>query len=572
LQRSQIRNFRSIHNEPINKIESFNIFGGTNDSGKSNVLRALNLFFTGQTSFLTKFNFDDDYSKLALLEAREKKKGWQFFSIKIYFNEDVIQGKKELKKLAKANGGLWVKREWKRYEDTYRQTLPDFIINASQGIKRSFSVLLSQIKFIYIPAFKNADVFSHVLSMVGNEEGIFIDQKAKDTLNKQIALSATELAKDFFGLTNINTKVSLPITLDSFWSSLQVATEFKIALKKKIKRGAVDDYLIGLIARGEGIKSIFTPIVLGWLARNVKNRYWIWGIDEPENSLESSKTVSLFRKFLDYSKDAQIFVSSHSPAFIFPDNEGNKHNVVTYITTQEKEGDTKFKQIKTSRRNIKRTLIKNFGVDYGTFLGAQEEYAQKLRDAQIARDIVQKKLQKLTRPVIFVEGELDEIYFKKTVEILRSGSYPADIRWIGAKKGRGQVYFTGDSALDHLEAFVSANPDFIQNKIVLLYDVEKQKKGNKNGQVMAVSPGKKEGKHYQTGTEHLLVFPEQFDYTTYDITKEHKNGDKCTRVTEPDKKKLCDYVCKQLSADQQKVFLANIDNFLTILEKFFKKS
>ena len=43
-----IRNFRSIVNVTLN-VEKMNIFVGLNDVGKSNVLKALNLFFNNET-------------------------------------------------------------------------------------------------------------------------------------------------------------------------------------------------------------------------------------------------------------------------------------------------------------------------------------------------------------------------------------------------------------------------------------------------------------------------------------------------------------------------------------------
>lgn len=132
----EIRHFRSIYSSDLNNLEDFNVFAGTNDSGKSNILKALNLFFNGKTSFFDDFKFEKDFSKLALLKVREKKKGRQFISIRIYFNEDSIDGRNDLKKLAKLNGGLWIERKWWRFnETTYEQNIPDYLQKASQGIK-----------------------------------------------------------------------------------------------------------------------------------------------------------------------------------------------------------------------------------------------------------------------------------------------------------------------------------------------------------------------------------------------------------------------------------------------------
>lgn len=59
-----IKNFRSIVDETI-ELKDFNCFVGKNDSGKSNVLKALNLFFNNKTDFDSPLDFESDYSKLA---------------------------------------------------------------------------------------------------------------------------------------------------------------------------------------------------------------------------------------------------------------------------------------------------------------------------------------------------------------------------------------------------------------------------------------------------------------------------------------------------------------------------
>ncbi|WP_350147742.1 AAA family ATPase [Pyruvatibacter sp.] len=46
----EIAYFRSLYKERIRHVEDMNIFFGRNDSGKSNVVRALNLFFNGETN------------------------------------------------------------------------------------------------------------------------------------------------------------------------------------------------------------------------------------------------------------------------------------------------------------------------------------------------------------------------------------------------------------------------------------------------------------------------------------------------------------------------------------------
>lgn len=69
----RIKNFRSIKNALI-KVKDMNIFVGLNDVGKSNVLKALNLFFNGNTDYDTPFDFKKDFSCFLLKRAIKQKK------------------------------------------------------------------------------------------------------------------------------------------------------------------------------------------------------------------------------------------------------------------------------------------------------------------------------------------------------------------------------------------------------------------------------------------------------------------------------------------------------------------
>ena len=44
IRRIEIKNFRSIKSLIVHDMDLYNIFVGSNDAGKSNILRALNLF------------------------------------------------------------------------------------------------------------------------------------------------------------------------------------------------------------------------------------------------------------------------------------------------------------------------------------------------------------------------------------------------------------------------------------------------------------------------------------------------------------------------------------------------
>ena len=64
IRKISIRNFRSIASCRID-LSNMNVFSGCNDSGKSNLLKALNLFFNNKTDHDTEFDFNNDFCHFA---------------------------------------------------------------------------------------------------------------------------------------------------------------------------------------------------------------------------------------------------------------------------------------------------------------------------------------------------------------------------------------------------------------------------------------------------------------------------------------------------------------------------
>ena len=67
-----IENFRSIQRLTITT-EQLSVFVGKNDCGKSNILRALNLFFNGITNPGKQFDFNEDYNLFVPERAKTAK-------------------------------------------------------------------------------------------------------------------------------------------------------------------------------------------------------------------------------------------------------------------------------------------------------------------------------------------------------------------------------------------------------------------------------------------------------------------------------------------------------------------
>ena len=81
-----IRYFRSVYTLTLFPCKDMTVIAGKNDVGKSNILKALNLFFSQQSDYLHNFDFFEDYSLSRREEVRKDTvRGQQFISISVRF-------------------------------------------------------------------------------------------------------------------------------------------------------------------------------------------------------------------------------------------------------------------------------------------------------------------------------------------------------------------------------------------------------------------------------------------------------------------------------------------------------
>ena len=86
IEKIEIQYFRSIYRTTLTKVEAINELTGKNDVGKSNILKALNLFFNNCIVEDGDYNFGRNYNLKRLEDVRkETVKGKQFLQIKILF-------------------------------------------------------------------------------------------------------------------------------------------------------------------------------------------------------------------------------------------------------------------------------------------------------------------------------------------------------------------------------------------------------------------------------------------------------------------------------------------------------
>lgn len=416
----EIRYFRSIYHLKINNVEDCIVFSGKNDSGKSNVLKALNLFFNGYTDWNQEIDFYKDFNFSRLSEVREKSvKGKQFIQVAITFR----RGKSSVNSLPEF---FTVRKQWDRYghiktsDDLEPQLAKGKIKNTNINIiRRSLTGYLNKIKFEYVPAIKDEKVFKHVLRLL-QEDIISISLKRgqeirKDILNvsKKFQSNVMELASEFQKSTGVDTNVRLPVEISELFQSLNVYT----------KTGLEDEYDISINKRGDGIRLRYLPSIYYFLAEN-HNGNFILAFEEPENSMEYNLSTQMAKDFqLVYSKKAQIFITSHSSAFLF--DYSNSFALYRIYKTKAMTNVAKLKITEDSLQIIDNKqedykLIEDIGLISLQKL-FHKDYQARVEEIKIISEkhaVLQKHVEASNKPVVFTEGKTDVLILKTAWEKL----------------------------------------------------------------------------------------------------------------------------------------------------------
>ncbi|MBW4482514.1 MAG: ATP-binding protein [Tildeniella torsiva UHER 1998/13D] len=400
----EIKYFRSIYRETIKQDQSFCVITGSNDAGKSNILKALNLFFTGSTDISRPFDFDENFNHQRKEEIKKQIKTKQFIEIKLTFNTESLYP-------TTLPDSFWVRRKWfinssqPLEDDNLEKLIASNKLNTDlYKARRSKSALLNKIKFTYIPAIKDRVTFQEVLASLQTNLLIYSSPDFTDalrSLNANLGFQVEELQIDFKSSTNIPIRLELPSEPIDLFQSVRVQTG---------GIGGEGDFPITLDHRGDGVRIRFIPAILNYIAKNSKQHH-IWGFEEPENSMEFKRAFELFEKCKsEYSGNAQIFVTSHSPAFIDLKDESP-----SLIFVNRVDGITKITNV--HKQKVQGTLEKDPAIILAEELGhiallsdmhvKMSEAIDNARESYQRTELIYQELKTSQYPVVLTEGKTD---------------------------------------------------------------------------------------------------------------------------------------------------------------------
>ena len=379
----KIQNFRSIVNLSLD-VDRMNVFVGLNDAGKSNLLKALNLFFNGETEPGVSFDFETDYSKYAPIKTHKAKEIVITIIFEIpnrySYHEDV-----EWKKVWRASG-------------LHKDNSLEWVFTPHSKV----STLLKRIRYKYVPAVKSDNYFKLLLAdlymSIAKEANNELIEKA-EAYSFALGGFTQEIGQRVQKIVGIRSNLIMPSNQVDIFKELVFITNDH-SMKP-----------IELSHRGDGIKAVHIPAILKYISEQ-DNRLMtntsvpittIWGYEEPENGIEMRKCFELARELLSFSNDVQEFITTHSPAFYHLGADGSAKVYYVY-----KDGYDFFSQIGEMTDEL----------DIHERVGIMPIIAPIVAQKQQELDELQEQLNKVKftdRDSIFVEGITDKVYWEMAI-------------------------------------------------------------------------------------------------------------------------------------------------------------
>jgi predicted ATP-dependent endonuclease of OLD family len=318
IKKIEISRFRSIKSATIDEPGHSCVLAGPNNSGKSNVLRALSVFFNGTTEAGQELNVDSDYFRPEVNYKKKKR-----ISVKVYFTlPDEFRFRRQLESAGELLGrNFAIRKEWTRAEREPAIFLNDSEESVDRNDGAKVNQFLSLISFRYVPnrvlplevirrehqALR--DVIIRRLGRIARTESQLFES-LRETSTRLIEGLSGQVHDVFADVDSVRlaTPTSLAEMVFGFGYRLnETGLEFEDALQ------------------GSGLQSFLMFQTLHLIDRDYFQRFgWrqaaVWALEEPESSLHTSleaNTASFLSTIsVEPKSRLQIFSTSHSDLMI----------------------------------------------------------------------------------------------------------------------------------------------------------------------------------------------------------------------------------------------------------------
>lgn len=433
-----IKNFRGIKSLNKLKVGDINSFVGKNDSGKSNILKSLDIFFN------EKFTMNDIFKGIGKDEKTE-------IIVRFETKEEInslaldIQGKINLKKsFSFSNAGKLVKefsfvcydiaggedytRLWLQSESGLNDILKHLDVkysNSGRGVTNLSKIELihslikekgyEEVEYLYAEEFlknlkKQYDFIEMPeYSLFDAEQDLNIGSTtfqsqfkpiATQSLQNNLALTSqietnvqNDLETEFDLITefmkrNVPNLEKIKPSVNCNWGNL---VKFDLSLKF-----STDTFEIPIANKGTGFKRLLMVAYFEYLAQKTTKKYQIFGIEEPETFLHPELQNDLLDSITTLAENSQFFITTHSPVFA---GSTKNSNIIVVKKIDEISNYFNFE----NETDILDLVIKELGIRPNYNL-----------------------LRNNFRKAVFVEGSGDVKFWKRAFDVIKGG-LPNDI-------------------------------------------------------------------------------------------------------------------------------------------------
>lgn len=385
IKKIKIKNYRSIKSEISINFDSELIIIGPNNSGKTNFLKAINLFFNGykenQYSIENDlpFGLSGEQTSIVIAFHTTPEKDGDF----LYKYQEVINLFEENKEIETGLINLYLS-----FSSTGRSNYRFFTNDKVQSDKRDeyrrlheelISYFLSRFVCNYIPSEKNSTylfndfLLPHLKNNIGN-----LLQEHQSSVDQALLVVSKSISKNMHeaGLYDMNCMFSLPGRL---FSSALSKFDFFID----------DGERTPFQQKGSGVQAATILACLEWITaqENNEGKDVVWLIEEPESYLHPGLAEACRNILERLSSSSDVFTTTHSMGFI-----PKCHAKVLQSSIGDKNG----------------TLLKN--------LMGYSEATQSIRKALGMRF---SDYYNLTEYNVFVEGKTDKALLQHVLSIVK---------------------------------------------------------------------------------------------------------------------------------------------------------
>ncbi|MEW8348170.1 MAG: AAA family ATPase [Candidatus Thiodiazotropha taylori] len=327
----EIENFRSIIGDSLKvDLDDLVVIVGPNNCGKSNILRALQLFFTGTVEG-NPYTPDADYPKSDDLSSKAQTK--ITVSAKYQPSKEILI-KKALDEIEAETDQLRLDDNLIRLRLSYSKNgVESWQFLGKKGawnIKRELIAkirdsFLQSVAFKYIPVGRDslesitnaisAELINTIFS--GWSGAVKKRREINESISDLIGKLSPELQSSSGAVTGSIRQVFSEVEKLDLKLPFSNLEEMLPNLMPVIR----DTAETGLKSKGAGIQTSTLLFLLKYLADNHPQRYnsrvtFVWAVEEPESFLHPTKQKAMADMLSGFSKEVQTLVTTHCPHFV----------------------------------------------------------------------------------------------------------------------------------------------------------------------------------------------------------------------------------------------------------------